>query len=76
MINPSSLLEVLARNKIRYFVGVPDSLLSSLCSKIEGSSSGVEHMIAPNEGTAVAIAIGFHLASGDTPAVYMQNSGL
>ena len=46
MINPSGLLEVLARNKIRYFVGVPDSLLSSLCSKIEGSSSGVEHMIA------------------------------
>jgi phosphonopyruvate decarboxylase len=76
MINPSGLLEVLARNKIRYFVGVPDSLLSSLCSKIEGSSSAVEHMIAPNEGTAVAIAIGFHLASGDTPAVYMQNSGL
>lgn len=76
MINSSSLLEVLARNKIRYFVGVPDSLLSNLCSKIEGSSSTVEHLIAPNEGTAVAIAIGYHLASGDTPAVYMQNSGL
>ena len=34
------------------------------------------HAIAANEGAAVALAVGNHLATGNVPLVYMQNSGL
>jgi phosphonopyruvate decarboxylase len=33
------------------------------------------HIIAANEGNCVAIAAGYHLATGKIPVVYMQNSG-
>jgi len=34
------------------------------------------HIIAANEGAAIALASGWHLATNSTPCVYMQNSGL
>ena len=34
------------------------------------------HVIAANEGNALSLGIGYHLASGKLPFVYMQNSGL
>ena len=34
------------------------------------------HVIAANEGNALAIAIGYHLATKKIPIVYLQNSGL
>lgn len=34
------------------------------------------HVIAANEGNAIAIAAGYHLATNRIPLVYMQNSGL
>jgi phosphonopyruvate decarboxylase len=33
-------------------------------------------LIAANEGAAVALAVGSHLANGNIPLVYLQNSGL
>ena len=33
------------------------------------------HVIAANEGNCVALAAGYHLATGKCPVVYMQNSG-
>ena len=33
-------------------------------------------MITANEGTAVALAAGYHLATGELPVVYLQNSGV
>lgn len=33
------------------------------------------HIIAANEGNCVGLAAGYHLATGKTPVVYMQNSG-
>ena len=41
-------------------------------SKVKKNS----HVIAANEGNAIGIATGYHLASGKIPLVYMQNSGL
>jgi len=35
-----------------------------------------KNIIAANEGGAIALATGYHLASGKVPLVYMQNSGL
>lgn len=62
---------------VDYFTGVPDSQLKPLCNylmKNYGISS--KHIIAANEGNAVALAAGYHLATGKVPMVYMQNSGL
>lgn len=60
-----------------FYTGVPDSQLRSLCDYLmqqEGISSS--HVIAANEGNAVALAAGEYLATGRIPVVYMQNSGI
>ncbi|WP_232100172.1 phosphonopyruvate decarboxylase [Lonsdalea populi] len=60
---------------IRFFSGVPDSLLKELCLAVNGNKEYI-HQLASNEGTAVGMAIGYHLATNSIPAVYLQNSGL
>lgn len=60
-----------------FYTGVPDSQLKALCNYLM-SEYGIDqkhHVIAANEGNAVALAAGYHLATGNTPVVYMQNSG-
>ncbi len=60
-----------------FFAGVPDSQLKALCNYLTCTygTDGVHHVIAANEGNAVALAAGYHLATGKVPLVYMQNSG-
>lgn len=63
--------------KYEFFAGVPDSLLSPLCHYLmERFGISDKHIIAANEGNAVALAAGYHLATGKIPVVYMQNSGI
>ena len=76
MISPAIFLDELKTNKINYFVGVPDSLMKGLNYEISNSCSLDEHLIASNEGSAVAYAIGHFAATEKLAAVYMQNSGL
>jgi phosphonopyruvate decarboxylase len=63
---------------IKFFTGVPDSLLGPLCDYLEGPYPGqaLAHLRAPNEGSAVALASGHYLATKEVPCVYLQNSGL
>ena len=60
-----------------FFAGVPDSQLKPLCDYLM-SKYGIsdKHVIAANEGNAVALAAGYHLATGKVPVVYLQNSGI
>ena len=59
------------------YTGVPDSQLKSLCNYlIDTFSVSDKHIIAANEGNAVGIAAGYYLATGKTPVVYLQNSGI
>ena len=60
-----------------YFTGVPDSQLKALCNYLMATYGvdGLHHLIAANEGNAVALAAGYHLATSKVPLVYMQNSG-
>ena len=59
-----------------FFAGVPDSQLKALCDELmEKYGTGKQHHIVANEGNAVALAAGYHLASGKVPMVYLQNSG-
>ncbi len=61
-----------------FFAGVPDSQLKALSSFLMDSYGldPAHHVIAANEGNAAALAAGYHLATGKTPVVYLQNSGL
>jgi phosphonopyruvate decarboxylase len=76
MIAPAAFVALLERNDIRFFTGVPDSLLQAFCAQILRSIPAERNIIAANEGSAVALAAGYHLASGKVGCVYMQNSGL
>lgn len=60
-----------------FFTGVPDSQLKPLCNYLFNTYGiSKEHIIAANEGNATALAAGHHLATGNIPCVYLQNSGL
>lgn len=60
-----------------FFAGVPDSLLSGFCQYLlDKKVLGKNHFIGANEGNCVGLAAGYYLATGKTPVVYMQNSGL
>ncbi len=60
-----------------FYAGVPDSLLKPLSDYLYDNygANGARHVICANEGNAVGIAAGYHLATQKTPVVYMQNSG-
>ena len=75
MIQPKQFIERLREGGVEFFAGVPDSLLKNLCAYITDNVSRENNIIAANEGGAVALAAGFHLATGKTGCVYMQNSG-
>ncbi len=76
MIPPEILFKALKNHGVGLFAGVPDSLLKSFCAWLEDHANPGEHVIAANEGNAIALAAGYHLATGKITAVYMQNSGL
>eukprot|EP00241_Pyramimonas_parkeae_P005380 CAMPEP_0114225412 /NCGR_PEP_ID=MMETSP0058-20121206/651_1 /TAXON_ID=36894 /ORGANISM="Pyramimonas parkeae, CCMP726" /LENGTH=380 /DNA_ID=CAMNT_0001336001 /DNA_START=142 /DNA_END=1284 /DNA_ORIENTATION=+ len=61
---------------VRTFAGVPDSLLKPFCAYLADHAPRSANLITANEGTAVAHAIGHHLATGEVTCVYLQNSGL
>ena len=61
---------------VRLFVGVPDSLMKGFCSALDSHKGAAQHLVAANEGAAVATAAGHYLATGSPAVVYMQNSGL
>ncbi len=76
MISPKDLYHSLLKQEVDFFTGVPDSLLKSFCAYVDDHGEDKKHIIAANEGNAVALASGYHLATGKVGAVYMQNSGL
>lgn len=75
MIQPQAFIEKLRQGGVDFFAGVPDSLLKNLCAYITDNVSREKNIIAANEGNAVGLAAGYHLATGKVGCVYMQNSG-
>lgn len=76
MIDPQEFVECLQANNVEFFTGVPDSLLKEFCACLEHVPAAGRHIISANEGGAVALALGYHLATRKIPLVYLQNSGL
>lgn len=75
MIRPQFFIDKLKEYGIDFYAGVPDSLLKNICAYITDTLPREQNIIAANEGGAMGIAAGYHLATGRIPAVYMQNSG-
>ena len=75
-INPLKFYNQLISEGIKFYTGVPDSLLKELCLCIDENVPNNQHIIAANEGNAIALAAGYHLGTEGVPVVYMQNSGL
>ena len=75
-IKPTDFYDQIASHGVEFFTGVPDSLLKEFCLCIDNRVPGDKHIIAANEGNAVALASGYYLAKKSLPLVYMQNSGL
>ena len=76
MIEAEYFYKKLIESGVGFFTGVPDSLLKDFCAYITDKTEKQNHFIAINEGAAVALACGYHLATGGIPLVYMQNSGI
>ena len=75
MIKINEIIKVLKKNNVDFFTGVPDSILKSLSSYLEKNNKK-KHIIATNEGSAIAIGIGHYLSTENLPVIYLQNSGL
>ena len=75
MLSPKFFIDKLGTLGIDFFAGVPDSLLKNICAYISDSQDAQHNIIAANEGGAVGLAVGYHLATGKIACVYMQNSG-
>lgn len=75
MIRPEYFIDTLSKNGISFYAGVPDSLLKNICAYITDNIPEKDNIIAANEGGAMGLAAGYHLATGKIPVVYMQNSG-
>lgn len=75
MIRPDFFVNTLKDHGIDFYAGVPDSLLKNICAYITDNLPAEQNIIAANEGGAMGIAAGYHLATGKIPVVYMQNSG-
>ncbi|RKT45553.1 phosphonopyruvate decarboxylase [Thiocapsa rosea] len=76
MINLTEFYTLLKNAGVDFVTGVPDTLLNDFCLGLNAQWPGHRHVIAANEGNAIALATGYHLATGTVPLVYMQNSGM
>lgn len=76
MLNVENVYNAFLSHGVDFFTGVPDSLLKNICAYITDHAPSEKHIIAANEGTALGLAAGHYMASGNLPLVYMQNSGL
>jgi phosphonopyruvate decarboxylase len=75
MLDCAKVFALIREQGFNFFTGVPDSLLKNFCAYVTDNASTDEHVIAANEGNAVALAMGHYLGSGEPAVVYMQNSG-
>jgi phosphonopyruvate decarboxylase len=76
MLTPEWLYDKLGQAGVGFYAGVPDSLLKDFCAYVTAHTPPERNVIAANEGNAVALAMGHHLATGGIGLVYLQNSGL
>lgn len=75
MITCEEFYNLLIRNGIDFFCGVPDSSLKDFLAYVFQHAGKQKNIITANEGNAIALSAGYYLATGKIGLVYMQNSG-
>lgn len=77
IISCEDFFEVLKKQGITFFTGIPDSTFKDWMSFLaDNDKKKLENLVACNECEAIALAAGYHLATNKIGVVYMQNSGL
>lgn len=71
-LDPKDFHDILRIHGIDFFCGVPDSLLKDFCAYVTTASPAENHVITSNEGSAVALAAGYYMATHKPAAVYLQ----
>jgi len=74
-MDSQNCIAILKKLDLKFVTGVPCSFLKPFLSSLADEKE-IKHVIATNEGEAVGIGTGYHLATGKVPILYMQNSGL
>ena len=62
-VSPKEFFNTLSSLGVDYFLGVPDSLLKDFCAYVTDHVHSSKHIITSNEGQAIAIGSGYHLAT-------------
>ncbi|XP_031550083.1 uncharacterized protein LOC116287539 [Actinia tenebrosa] len=75
-LDPKEFYNSIRAHNMDFFCGVPDSLLKDFCAYVTTVTPKQNHVITANEGNAIALASGYHMATGKAAVVYLQNSGL
>jgi len=76
MITPGKFIEILHKNELGPFIGVPCSILSPLINYVLDNPSDMDYLNPANEAHALGLAAGCYLATNKIPVVFSQNSGL
>lgn len=76
MIVASELYNLFKKIGIDFFTGVPDSTLKNFLDYMVEREGYNNHIVASNEGNAVALASGYFMSNNKPALVYMQNSGI
>ena len=62
-ISPLNFFKILNNNGVDFLYRRTDSLLKEFCLCVDDKASKKKHIITANEGNAIALAAGYHLAS-------------
>lgn len=73
-IPASRYIEALRRNRVDYFVTVPDWVQLALHQRIEDGVEGIHPVTCCNEDQAVVVSAGLRIG-GKNPIVVLQNQG-
>ena len=76
MLNPHTLFNVLQDQQFDFFSGVPDSILKHFLSVLNKKLEKNKYIITANEGNALAICVGYYIATQKVPVLFLQNSGI
>ena len=75
-MDPKDFYDSLRVHGIDFYCGVPDSLLKDFCGYITTVAKSEDHVITSNEGSAIALAAGYHMGTHKPALVYLQVCGI
>ena len=75
MISSKKFISIFTKLGIKYFTGVPDSVLNSFIKDLNEVKK-IKHNPTISEGSAIGLGVGYYLSTKKIPLIYMQNSGL